>query len=570
MSYNYIDTPDAESPTQNAIEQVVEDVVLAVKEQLRREIPDREGLAAWSREQLRSLDSGNGRRHIRYCALLTSMASNPQGSLPAQCHSAAEIKGAYRALWYPKVNASDLMASHCAATIAHLEAQAPCGGVLLAVQDTTTLNFTTHQALSGQGPIGKNSKQTATGFHAHGTLLLGGDGYVFGMLESEFYARDAAAMEARRHAPPGKRNREKAEDKESARWLRSLRRTAALAATRAPDTLTINVADREADMYELWLLADELRVTTPQLHLLVRSQHNRKLHGQDAFLHDHLATLPTQARWEIELPAAKGLSSQIRKVECVWEYVTLEVPAHQRKYQKYTQCQKLWAIEVREPNPPPGAEALHWIILSTWPITDEKSARQALGWYVQRWTIEVLHRTWKSGCKVEERRVQDPEVMQRLMMLDLMVAVQLLSLVKAARLTPDAPASRLLTIAQGECLAAYSANTAPAQKLPAAKKATPIARIASPEVVATHSSDIRQGECVTNHARLMPDEDISPGEALLPVMSIGEAVEKIARLCGYRSNVKKRPPGAELLWRGIQRLNDLTAGWLLAKSQKSG
>jgi hypothetical protein len=521
-------------------------------------------MAEWSEAQLSRLDLGNARRHARYCALLTRMISNPEGSLPAQCHAAAEIKAAYRALSYSKISASDLMTSHAAASMAHLEAQPPCGGVLLAVQDTTTLNFSTHQALSGQGPIGKNSSST-TGFHAHGTLLVGGDGYVFGMLESEFYARDALAIKAKREANPSnsKRNREKAEDKESARWLRSLRCTAALAATRPPDTLTINVADREADMYELWLLADELRVSTPQLHLLVRSQHNRKIAGQDTLLHDHLAMLPAHTQWEIELPAAKGMSSQLRTVEVLWQEVTLEVPGHQRKYQKYTQGQKLWVIEVREPNPPPRAEALHWIILSTWPITDAASARQALGWYVQRWQIEVLHRTWKTGCRVEERRVQQPQTMQRLMMLDLMVAVQLLSLVKAARLTPEAPASTLLNLSQSEVLAAYySAPTAPSITLPATKKLPPTAAMESPAATPKPEGSPTQGLV----ASARPEEHQAP----TLVMKIGEAVEKIARLGGYRGNPKKRPPGAELLWRGIQRLNDLAAGWRLAGGQQSG
>ena len=54
------------------------------------------------------------------------------------------------------------------------------------------------------------------------------------------------------------------------------------------------------------------------------------------------------------------------------------------------------------------------------------------------------------------------------------------------------------------------------------------------------------------------------------IMTIAKAVEKIARLGGYRANMKKRPPGAEVLRRGIQRLNDLTIRWLLAKTQKSG
>ncbi|MEO0018447.1 MAG: hypothetical protein RLZZ522_1730 [Verrucomicrobiota bacterium] len=259
------------------------------------------------------------------------MVSNPQGSLPAQCGSRAGIKAAYRALSYPKVRASDLMASHAAATLAHIEAQPPADGVILNEQDRTTLNFTTHLALPGQGSIGKNSKSGVTGCHAHGTLLLGANGYVYGMLDSEFYARDDAAMEARRQAGAGKRNREKALGQGKRPLVAQPATQRRAGCHPCARHLTINVADREADMDELWKLADELRATTPQLHLLVRSQHNRKLHDEDGCLHEALASLPAQAAWEIELPAAKGLGSQIRKVECVWKQVILEVPAHQRK-----------------------------------------------------------------------------------------------------------------------------------------------------------------------------------------------------------------------------------------------
>lgn len=488
------------------------------------------GLEAWSQEQLGGVELGNARRHARFCSLLMRLAQSPREALPAQCRSSAEVKGAYRAISYPEANAAGLMAGHSAASRARIAAQPPADGVVLAIQDTTTLNFTSHHALSGQGPIGKNIRSETTGFHAHGTMLMSAQGHVFGMLESEFYVREAATRDSKARVASGKRNRQQAKDKESARWLRSLNLSAALAGERGGASITVNVADREADMYELWLLHSELRVSVPQLHLLVRSQHNRKLHGQDTLLREHLGALPAQGQWEIELPAARGMGAQTRQVEAVWDQVLLAVPGHQQKYQGYSQPQSLWVIEVREPKPPRGAQALHWIILSTWPITEECSARQALGWYAQRWQIEVLHRIWKSGCRVEQRRVQEPRAMQCLMMLDLMVAVQLLSLVKAARLTPQAPASLLLGEAEVSCLKAYAAK---------------------------HEASTTAGPKAGAGAQAQP-------------MTLGQVMASIARLGGYQGNPQKRPPGAEVLWRGIQRLHDLTQGWLLAQHQESG
>ena len=117
------------------------------------------------------------------------------------------------------------------------------------------------------------------------------------------------------------------------------------------------------------------------------------------------------------------------------------------------------------------------------------------------------------------------------MMLDLMVAVQLLSLVKAARLTSQAPASRVLGEAQAQCLEAYAAQ----QEQRAGKP--PGERAQSP----SHQP-----------------------------MNLGQAIAKIAQLGGHRGNPQKRPPGAEVLWRGPQRLHDLTQGWQLARKEKSG
>ena len=55
------------------------------------------------------------------------------------------------------------------------------------------------------------------------------------------------------------------------------------------------------------------------------------------------------------------------------------------------------------------------------------------------------------------------------------------------------------------------------------------------------------------------------GTAALPAAPppLGEAVQGIAQLGGYLGRKHDGPPGARVLWRGWQRLQDLAAAWAL-------
>src|SRR5215212_7798161 len=93
----------------------------------------------WAGAQLSSLDLGDERRHKRVIQMLGNMAQRPGQSLPQQCKQSAALKAAYRLLDCPALLAEDISASGGAATIAMLQ-QRQIAEVLLAVQDTTTLN----------------------------------------------------------------------------------------------------------------------------------------------------------------------------------------------------------------------------------------------------------------------------------------------------------------------------------------------------------------------------------------------------------------------------------------------
>jgi hypothetical protein len=475
---------------------------------------DGEQSEAWAAAQLGAVDCGDARRESRLVKLLGALMRHPGQSLPQQCAQEAPLKAAYRLLECAELQAADIVQSAAGATLLDLQ-QRPFSGVLLAAQDTTTLNFTSHEALKGRGPIGRGDK--TQGFHAHSTLLLGEEALVHGLLECEVYARDATAQAGRK---AGERNRQGAAQKESQRWVRSLQQSAQLCALLPQAEAIVNIADREADMYELFLEAERLRSEhAGRLHLLVRAQHDRKILGMDQRLWEHLAGQGAQLCWELELPAPKGIHGrQLRQVEALWQQVSLAVPAHQQKYQGHEQPLSLSVIMVREPTPPQGQQALEWVLLTTWPVPDAIQARRVVGWYARRWQIEVMHRVWKSGCAVEKRQLREARAAQVMMVLDLLTAVRLLSLLSIARHDEQASVQGWLT---------------PTQQ-------------------------------VVLRARFAPEHHHQTQESL----KMGQALRWIAQLGGHGAAPSRPPPGAQTLWRGLVRLEDMTQGWLLFQNQQ--
>ena len=87
--------------------------------------------------------------------------------------------------------------------------------VILAVQDTSTLTYTSHAATEGLGPI-NTAQNSAVGLILHDTLAFTTEGTPLGVLDVQCWSRDPDDI--------GKRYRRKKlpiEEKESIKWLKS-------------------------------------------------------------------------------------------------------------------------------------------------------------------------------------------------------------------------------------------------------------------------------------------------------------------------------------------------------------
>jgi hypothetical protein len=112
---------------------------------------------------------------------------------------------------------------------------------VLCVQDTTTLNYSTHTRSRGLGPISNNRDKTL-GLLLYTTLALTPTGQPLGLLQAHSWARSTRTFGRSSNA----RNRTPREQKESQKWMDSLLACQSLAA-RCSHTTLVNLADREGE-----------------------------------------------------------------------------------------------------------------------------------------------------------------------------------------------------------------------------------------------------------------------------------------------------------------------------------
>ena len=150
-------------------------------------------------------------------------------------------------------------------------------------------------------------------------------------------------------------------------------------------------------------------------------------------------------------------------------------------------------------------------MLTTLEVRDFETACRFGAWYALRWQVEVFHRVVKTGCRVEKRQMRNMDRLEPMIALDLVVAAYLMSLISQSRSRPETPASQWLEPVEIQALVGYF-----------------------------HGDPSKASE-----------------------LTIGEAVALIARLGGHLGRKSDGAPGAEVVWRGLKKLETITQSWLI-------
>jgi hypothetical protein len=391
----------------------------------------------WAAEELGGAAIGDRRLRQRLVRIAQAFYARPQASIPQACQTRAAAKATYRFLEHPETSMETVLAPHYQATVARMRREA----VTLAVQDTTSLNYTAHPVTEGLGPIGYRPER-GRGLLLHTTLAFDRAGTPLGLLDVQCWARDAGDF--------GKKQRRRSlpiEAKESQKWLGSFRQVAA-AQKQCPQSRVVSVGDREADVYELFALAGS-DPAGPQL--LIRAEQDRLLAEGQGHLWERMAQQAVAGIQELHVPRQKNRPARVARLEVRFGPVRLKPPAGRRRLGEVT----LWAVWAREAAAPPTGERIEWMLLTTVPVTTFAEACERLAWYTIRWGIEVYHRTLKSGCKVEERQLGHADRIETCLAIDMVVAWRIFHLAKLGRETPAVPCTVFFEEAEWKALVAY-------------------------------------------------------------------------------------------------------------------
>ena len=158
------------------------------------------------------------------------------------------------------------------------------------------------------------------------------------------------------------------------------------------------------------------------------------------------------------------------------------------------------------------ADKLQWLLFTTKDISSQKDALSILDAYKKRWLIERFHFTLKSGLKVEQMSYSHAISLQKLITIYSVAAIQILRLTMVARINPDRVCTTIV-----------------------------------------EDDDWKPLFMTIKKTKTLPNQP----------PTINEYVQMLAILGGYLTWQKQNPPGLVVLWRGIERLNQIKKNYPL-------
>jgi hypothetical protein len=332
----------------------------------------------------------------------------------------------------------------------------------------------------------------------HDTMAFTPEGTPLGLLNVQCWARDPreAGKKYRRHQLP-------IEEKESIKWLVSYRAVAE-AQRLCSDTTLISVGDREADLYELFQEAIQ-DPSGPKLLIRAEQTRHRKVEQEDLW---QTMNAKAVAGWlDVAVPSRTSRPARTARLQIRFAQVVLRPP-----FRSKLPAVKIWAIYAREMGyRAEVTEPIDWMLLTTVKTESFEDACERLNWYGRRWGIEVYHRTVKSGCRIEDRRLDDAHSLEACLAIDLVVAWRVYWLTMMGREKPETSCNQILNEQEWRVLSAWATGQM---------------------------------------------ADTPP--------SAQQAMRWIGKLGGWLARGKQNNPGATCVCRGLVRLPNIVQGYLLA------
>lgn len=357
---------------------------------------------------LPGLELGDTRLNRRCESIINYLIDNPHATIPKAFGNWKNTKGVYRFLSNEKIKTEDIRKAMYAKTISNIEKS---DSLLLAHQDSTELNFNGLQETEGLGYLSSDYLQ---GMYAHSCLLTNQAGLPYGLIYQKQWIRNIEGYGKHKN-----RKKRKFEDKESYKWLKTIRHVE----KHLPEEQEVLITgDRESDIYQVFSYK-----RTKNINLLVRAAHNRNLNGQAGKLFDSFKVISRSAEMIFQKPRTRGEKSREVSLRICYKKVKLQGPFGKGSVQ-------LYFVEALEKKNPKGVKRVHWRLLTTLPVKNAKEAIKMVEYYAKRWLVERFHYVLKSGCNIEKLQLKKAKRLDRALSIYSVVAWQIMYLTYISRI----------------------------------------------------------------------------------------------------------------------------------------
>ena len=371
------------------------------------------------------LNLGDVRRDERFVTIINNISSQPGASIPKQNKSWYDTKATYEFFKNKDVSLEELKKTMMMYGAKKVSDEM----TILIAHDISNISYNDLQA---EG-LGYLDNKEGRGILCYSSIAATTEGLPLSLLYQHTWTRPLEEL--------GKSNKRKQlafEDKETYRWYEGMSEVNELL---GKDIHKIHIADREADVYELFFHAYESNTD-----LLIRARHNRLL-SNGSPLWDSVAAEPVAAIVSLDIPDKTGKKKLKVEVEVRYHEVEILRPVRNKdSYESVT----LMAIEIKEKNSKckNDEDIIHWKLLTTLEIRSINDALQCVEWYTFRWLIERFHYVLKSGTKIEELQLKDAKNLQKAIAVYSMAAFRVIQLVYESRHHPEVSCEVVLTKAQ--------------------------------------------------------------------------------------------------------------------------
>lgn len=222
--------------------------------------------------------------------------------------------------------------------------------------------------------------------------------------------------------------------------------------------------------------------------------------------HEYARGLRAQGHYEVAVAARDQRPARTGHERIASAPVWIAAPRHPRG-QQGSRPLAMWGVPVREEDPPAHASALAWVLLTNVEVATRTQARERVGGYERRWTVEDFHQAQKPGGSIAPQPFPERSRREAVIGRWSVGAVEWLRVRNAARDPERTDRSAL------DFFPALSVNVRSAWR----------------------------------YAALRP-------------LTVAEFYRTLARLGGLPNRKRDPPPGWLVLWRGGTKLESMAAG----------